>query len=312
VRVNQDKTPDPKQFELFTAMSFVTVDPRFGEDPIVERTGVCIDQATSMQRLGLIHPDTVFDRVTHLNGTTDGQYQTWDLCGVRVVTTPKRLRSFHKTLQCTECGRAGNVFLIERHNNDSCDHYINLYSVGDDGMVLMTVDHILPDSWYGRYDPANFQTMCRTCNQKKRHVMSIEEIERVRADISKYAKAWVVPEFLDALLQLQLRIHETGHPVHKLELNRIMERYRKRIKHNTKRPEVMQMLVDMNAEIKQAVASQGALSCPSTNVDPVEALASTRGSWSEKIKRWVVSLAVGVITGRPDLFRSPTESRGPG
>lgn len=307
--VKHDKTQPPKQFELFTAMSFVTVDPRFGETELVQRAGECIDQATSMQRFGLIHPTTVFERVANLNGVADGQYQTWDLCGVQVVTTPKRLRSFHQNLHCVECGRAGNVFLIERHNNDRHDHYLNLYSVGDDGMVLMTVDHILPDSWYGRYDPVNFQTMCRTCNQKKQHVMSVAEIEQVRANIGKFAKAWVLPEFLDALLQLQLRIHEEPNPTQKLALNRIMERYRKRVKHNTKKAEVMRFIVDLNDEIRQTIASQGADSCPSSNAGRVVAPASTKGSWRARLKQWFVSHALGVVTGRPDLLRSPVESR---
>jgi hypothetical protein len=251
----------------------------------------------------------VFERVVDLNGSTDGQYQTWNLCGVQVVTTPKRLRSFHKNLHCVECGRSGNVFLIERHNNDNHDHYLNLYSVGPDGMVLMTVDHILPDSWYGRYDPINFQTMCRTCNQKKQHVMSVAEIEQVRANIPLYAKAWVLPEFLDTLLQLQLRVHEASTPALKLALTRIMEKHRKRIKHNTKRPEVERSIVDINNEVREAVASQGALSCPNSNVVPAVELVSTRGSWSERMKRWFVSLALGVATGRPDLLHSPAVSR---
>lgn len=299
------KTKDqlPKQGELFTPMSFVTVDPRF-DDTLVSEAGRFIDEAKSMQRFGMIHPDTVFERADTLVGAGDGQYQEWSLCGVSVVTTPKRLRSFRENPRCVECGCVGNVFLIERHTNDRCTQYLNFYSAGPGGLTLMTVDHILPDSWYGRYDPVNFQTMCRKCNQQKQHVMSVAEIELIRADIKKYAKAWVIPEFLDELLQLQLRIHETGSPALKLALNQIKERYRKRVKHTTKRPEVLRIIVDLQRDVAEAVASQGAVSCPSLNVVPVEAQGSTKGSWSERMKRWFASLVVGVVTGNPDLYRS--------
>jgi HNH endonuclease len=295
----KDKKQLPKQFELFTAMSFVMIDPQFDQPALIQLTGECINNATSMQRFGIIHPDTVFERLQTFKGS-DSLYQKWSFCGVQVVVTPKRLRSFYNNLKCIECGRTGNVFLIERHTNDNQNQYLNLYSVDETGIVLMTVDHILPDSWYGRYDPANFQTMCRTCNQKKQHVMSVAEIERVRADITSYAKAWVVPEFLDRLLQLQLIIHDTFDPQARLMLNRIMERYRKRIKHDMKRPVVLKMLVDMNAEIRDIVASHhGAMTCQSTNVVHAEQQVCTEGSWKQKMKRWFASLVAGVVGLHP-------------
>jgi hypothetical protein len=293
----------PVQYELFTAMSFVAVDPAF-DDSSVRLAGKYINNASSMERFGLIHPDTIFDRVAKLNGVNDGQYQTWNLCGVQVTATPKRLRSFHNNMHCVECGRSGNVFLIERHANDRVteerpDHHLNLYSVDEASMVLMTVDHILPDSWYGRYDPVNFQTMCRPCNQKKRDTMSVAEIEQVRANISLYAKAWVVPEFLDALLQLQLQVHEADTPTKKLALTRVMEKYRKRCKHTTKRPEVLAMLVAMNDEIAEAATSGGNVLWPNTNVEAAKQRDCTVASWKQRMKRWFVSLAAGLVGLHP-------------
>lgn len=293
------KLPDP-QLELFTAMSFVTIDPKFDQSEFIELASEHINAATTMQRYGMIHADTVFDRVDQFTGKTDGQYQLWNLCGVEVMATPKRLRSFRENMSCVECGRRGNVFLIERHINDKPDHYLNLYCVEDGCFILMTVDHILPDSWFGRYDPANFQTMCRACNQQKRHMMSVEEINAIRSDIKRYAKAWVTPEYLDALLVLQLRVHNELDASKRAEFTKILDRYRRRLKYNTKAPEIAKWLVDMNDEIAQTYqTSTGSLSWSNTSAHLVEPQVCTKGSWKQKMKRWFVSLVAGVVGLHP-------------
>jgi 5-methylcytosine-specific restriction endonuclease McrA len=305
------KLPDP-QLELFTAMSFVTIDPKFDRPEFIDLASECINDATTMQRYGMIHTDTVFERVEQFTGKADGQYQMWDLCGVQVMVTPKRLRSFRENISCVECGRRGNVFLIERHVNDKPDHYLNLYCIESGNFVLMTVDHILPDSWFGRYDPANFQTMCRTCNQQKKHTMSVEEINAIRSDIKRYAKAWVSPEYLDALLALQLLIHSEQDQPKRTKLTNILDKYRRCLKHTTKAPEIARWLVDLKREIKETTASfQGVFPWQSTTVDHAVQPDYTGGSWKARTKRWFVSLARGVVGLHPVQLRSPGESQSP-
>jgi hypothetical protein len=77
----------------------------------------------------------------------------------------------------------------------------------------MTVDHILPDSIGGKYNPDNFQTMCRPCNEAKKNHMPVKDIEKVLADMDRYAKCWVNRDLLTALLRAQLMHHTAPYPL---------------------------------------------------------------------------------------------------
>lgn len=284
-------------------MSFVSVDPVV--EQMVDVAQQHIDQATSMQRFGMLHPDTVLNVLTSAT-VSSKQYQRWTLLDTEVTVTPKRLNTFKTNLACVCCGKVGNIFLIERHRNDTETRYLNLYHVSDAEIVLMTVDHILPDSMGGRYDEANFQTMCRVCNLNKKNLMSIAEVELVRADPHKYAKSWMHMPFLHALLDLQLLIATTTGK-HNERLMHVFDSYRKRIKFNTKLASAQKLTVDLQQAIREADPNFKEQSC--TNVNRVAAQDSTEGSWSEKMKQWFVSVVRGLDNINLALFRSRTASK---
>lgn len=83
---------------------------------------------------------------------------------VRVSTT--RLECLRRNQECVWCGRAGNVFVLERNGNPI--PHLNLYHRSEKGgLLLMTQDHILPVAWNGQGVVDNLQTMCAQCNQAK-------------------------------------------------------------------------------------------------------------------------------------------------
>lgn len=225
--------PPPAQLQLFSKMHFAAIDPKI--EQLADEVAPRLNRTTSMTYYAVLHPETVFERLDDIQPDT-AQYEKWSLCGVTAQVTPKRIRSFRGNLKCVCCGREGNMFLVERHKNDigGCQ-YLNLYHASQSGLALMTVDHILPDSLGGKYSQDNFQTMCRSCNSAKGNLMSIPEIEKVRANIALYAKSWVVHEFLDLLLSLQLHINKAEENTkEQSDLRKIFDQYRRRIKYNTK------------------------------------------------------------------------------
>jgi 5-methylcytosine-specific restriction endonuclease McrA len=229
------KETNPLQLELFSPTYFMVVDPSVEE--IVLNAAALIEHTSSMTRYGIFHPSTIFKRLVE-EGDTSGQYQKWNLCGVDTMVTPKRLRSFRHNLTCVTCGRVGNAFLIEHHNNDTASRHLNLYSIDKNEAMLMTVDHILPDSLGGKYSRRNFQTMCRVCNQKKQNMMSRQEINLVRHNIDWYAKNWIDRNYVRALLDLQeLMVVSHGTKSHTQFVD-IFDKYRKSVKHGTS-PEVV-------------------------------------------------------------------------
>jgi len=98
-----------------------------------------------------------------------------EIQGMPVKVGGTRLGAFAEDVKCASCSRIGTVFYIERtrwnrgpkRKRDSGWH-LNLYAVDSDGTeVLMTRDHIVPQSKGGPDHPDNCQTMCWYCNQRK-------------------------------------------------------------------------------------------------------------------------------------------------
>jgi 5-methylcytosine-specific restriction endonuclease McrA len=78
---------------------------------------------------------------------------------------------------CVACGLKGEVFHIERHENDKVMPFsINLYGIRDGKEVMMTWDHILPKSLGGSNHLDNAQCMCFTCNSSKKNVLTLREL----------------------------------------------------------------------------------------------------------------------------------------
>lgn len=138
-----------------------------------------------------------------------GKFDDLTIHGVRVVCNPQKLSAFQRNMKCACCGLEGNVFLAERQTQNSPHVHLNLYNVSNGKVTMFTVDHILPDSLAGRSHVDNFQTMCSVCNTGKQNLMSATETRLVRSDISRYAKSWVYPPHLYALLDLQDAVRTT-------------------------------------------------------------------------------------------------------
>lgn len=223
------------QFPLFNPMSFVRIDPVFTDEQ-KERVAKAIDVSSdSHLRTAAFHPTTVFNQLAIATGPTN-RYQTWVLQGSEVTVTPRRLFSFRENHKCVCCGRAGQFFIAERHLNDEQNHvYMNLYGIDNSSaLVMMTVDHILPDSYGGRYHDSNFQTMCQPCNGKKRNEMTNTEIELVLLNLKDHVKDWVDIKFITAVLHLHMAMNETDNAATRHNLTHSLARYRKLISAATK------------------------------------------------------------------------------
>lgn len=93
-----------------------------------------------------------------------------------VKVTSLRLELFRRDPKCATCFRVGSLWMLQAHRANEAPH-LNLYHVGDecdewkslsqDGLVMMTKDHIIPRSKGGPTNLGNLQTMCTICNGKK-------------------------------------------------------------------------------------------------------------------------------------------------
>jgi 5-methylcytosine-specific restriction endonuclease McrA len=88
--------------------------------------------------------------------------------GYKVKMNSLRYKTFVRSgIRCVNCGIKGTYFALERNDGDHMYHF-NLYAINSSGHeVLMTKDHIIPVSKGGSNSPANLQTMCAKCNNKK-------------------------------------------------------------------------------------------------------------------------------------------------
>ncbi len=95
----------------------------------------------------------------------------------KVKSSSYRLDLFRQNPCCVSCYRKGSLWLLQAHHKTEPPH-LNLYHVEDkvtgewknlsqDGLVLMTKDHIIPKSKGGPTSWENLQTMCAICNGKK-------------------------------------------------------------------------------------------------------------------------------------------------
>lgn len=264
------------QLELFSAMNFVVVDPRINNlVPVVEEH---INDASTMQRFALLHPDTVYEHSDRIKPEPK-QLQTWNFFGIEVFVAHPRINGFRANMACVGCGCVGNAYLVERHVNDGPNQYLNLYCIERGSIKLMTVDHILPDSLGGRYVTSNFQTMCRACNLAKRNMMSLADIALVRAQPELYAKSWMHMPFLMALLDVQALIQQTTGK-RKASLIKVFDVHRRRVKFGTTKPAA---IVATNALLK-AIEESNLTFAPAPPV-------AVGNAWVATIKRWYALLA---------------------
>lgn len=298
-----------EQIRLFNGYHFMVVDPAVNH--LEDTLGSQVEHATTMVRYAAISPDVVFKRLVE-QPRQPGMYEQWNILGVNVMVTPKRLDSFRHNSTCVSCGRAGNVFLIERHQNDSRGQYINMYSTEKGGLVLMTVDHILPDCMGGRYHPDNFQTMCQKCNSSKGNVMSMKEIIDVRYNMKRYAKSWVNQEFLNLLLDIQVNLNLLKRGPELTKWNIVYDKYRKKIRYETSKEKGLEIIVALRREMLDIVATKTEVTvCPQfvTTVSPATPPVSTVASWNARVRRTFAMYALAAVRAHGAAMSSLAENR---
>ena len=100
-----------------------------------------------------------------------------NLDGDMVGCSTLKLKMFkEKGCKCASCGIEGIYFAKEyeiHQYKDKIDkqYFLQLYAVNENGEVVITVDHIIPQSKGGRSQNYNLQPMCYVCNQKKTNNM---------------------------------------------------------------------------------------------------------------------------------------------
>lgn len=104
-----------------------------------------------------------------VSSTMFNKRKTWIMFrGDEIKATSQRYQLFFtKGMRCVNCGIEGRFFAKEKKLNDQRYH-LNLYAVNPNGQeVLMTKDHIVPQSMGGKNTLDNYQTMCVVCNARK-------------------------------------------------------------------------------------------------------------------------------------------------
>ena len=102
---------------------------------------------------------------------TNGKNKKVDFDGDFINMAIDKYKCFKvKGIKCIKCGLKGSFFrkeeILGRHHPSYCQ--LSLYATDSKGnLVLMTKDHIIPQSKGGKNHLNNYQTMCQRCNSKK-------------------------------------------------------------------------------------------------------------------------------------------------
>lgn len=73
----------------------------------------------------------------------------------------------NKGYSCVVCGLTGTHTVLWKDHPEAKGIHADLVCYTDDGMVMMTIDHIIPKSKGGTDSLDNFQPMCYPCNHAK-------------------------------------------------------------------------------------------------------------------------------------------------
>ena len=119
------------------------------------------NKPTHYTRVGILTPEETFKNMG----------KELELFGVTVNFESVRYRLYHKKgMKCVTCGIEGHYFAVEKAKAqlEARKYHLNLYHKTEQGKeIMMTVDHILPESKGGKRTVANLQTMCICCNMIK-------------------------------------------------------------------------------------------------------------------------------------------------
>jgi 5-methylcytosine-specific restriction endonuclease McrA len=128
--------------------------------------------------LGEFAPDEVLPYVS--NDDAKRKYLGVDGLLHEVRMNSHRYFIFKSSPCCAACGLTGTKMLLEQHPNDKNPHF-NFYALEDNGLVLMTKDHIRAKSFGGEDRHSNYQTMCAVCNNLKGNDnLTLADIFRLR------------------------------------------------------------------------------------------------------------------------------------
>ena len=119
-----------------------------------------------MIRKGIYPIQFVFDSLGSAMFDRKKKFIMFD--GEEIKANSQRYQVFAtKGCTCCKCGLQAQYFALEKHDNQDRYH-LNLYGVNEKGKeILFTKDHIIPVSKGGKNALANYQTMCRICNEDK-------------------------------------------------------------------------------------------------------------------------------------------------
>ncbi len=134
-----------------------------------------MDKPSPYERLGIVEPKDVLPFIK----PRIKQAPRIERCFLGepiYIDSPRYLTFRHKGVKCVRCGLEGLYFAIERHKiNNSANperYHLNLYGrapkSGDE--VMLTIDHIVPDSRGGARELENLQPMCSLCNSRKKNM----------------------------------------------------------------------------------------------------------------------------------------------
>jgi 5-methylcytosine-specific restriction endonuclease McrA len=128
------------------------------------------------ERLGTVPPIAVLPYLRNKRHSKEGPRHQREYFGAKVYMDSPRYHTFkEKGCKCVRCGLEGTYFAVERqaaNGNSNPDRYhLNLYGMTSNcEEVMLTVDHILPESRGGKRHVDNLQPMCRTCNSEKKNI----------------------------------------------------------------------------------------------------------------------------------------------
>lgn len=96
----------------------------------------------------------------------------------KVYMRSSRFKLFSRSRKCVCCGLVGKWMVLDLCKGHSRPHF-NLYGKRKGKLILFTRDHIVPKSKGGGNNLSNYQTMCVTCNGKKKNDdIGVEELRR--------------------------------------------------------------------------------------------------------------------------------------
>lgn len=106
-----------------------------------------------------------------------------------------RYDTFRRSTRCVECGIVGTFYRLEycRGSEPTRPHY-NLYAENpNDPMapIMMTRDHIIPQTYGGPDVLWNLQTMCRDSNMKKACSIPLSAPDIPENDREKFLKSFI-------------------------------------------------------------------------------------------------------------------------